>query len=333
MKRIGLALGGPRSALALAGRQEYAGRSGSDLLAAIALFIVATQLRFVVSAVWLGVQVKPGLGFHAIVHILTQQLVLELALLVVGAMIVYAGSGARRELGRSFDLACVAIIPVVAVHLVTQVIFAISNQPMLAVVRNATDIVAIVWAVAVIALAVDFVRNERADVVTVAMPAKRAGWIASTIAIAGIAVQILWIAQHPDSLRPIELGGPAPAFALPAIGAGGALGEKVSRRDGRVTVVDFWATWCGPCLRSMPHLNEVARKHPEIDVLTINLDDPEKARKLFDDAGYKLALLADDGEVSERYGVVTIPHTVVIDGNGQLRLVDTDLEAAIRDAE
>jgi cytochrome c biogenesis protein CcmG, thiol:disulfide interchange protein DsbE len=148
-------------------------------------------------------------------------------------------------------------------------------------------------------------------------------------------VQGLWVAQHPELVRPLEAGVGAPMFELPAIGAGGRLGAHVARKPGRITIVDFWATWCGPCLHSMPHLDQVARQHPEIDVLTINLDDPAEARAIFDRAHYMLALLADDGEVSERFGVVTIPHTVVIDRGGTLRRVggSGDLEAEIKAAE
>ncbi len=86
-------------------------------------------------------------------------------------------------------------------------------------------------------------------------------------------------------------------------------------------MIDFWATWCQPCIRALPKLEQLARERPDIDVVTINLDDAAAARALFDQAGYTMFLLADDSTTSERYGVTNIPHTVVIDQRGVVRHV------------
>lgn len=86
-------------------------------------------------------------------------------------------------------------------------------------------------------------------------------------------------------------------------------------------LVDFWATWCGPCLAAMPRLDQLARKHPDVSVLAINLDDAAAARALFDEHHYAMTLVADDGDASQRYGVSSIPHTVLIDRHGVVREV------------
>lgn len=332
--RLGLAVTNPRAALALAGDRETAGRSGSDLLAAILILLLATQLRWLVQAAWLGFGINGTLGWHAFVHVLTRTLTVELGSLVIAAAIIYVASGAKRELGRSFDFASVTVLPVVLVYLLAQTIIGIGDLPMPVALSRIVLIVSLLWTLALVILAVIDVRRA-VPVVSIDRKARRAGWAIATIALAGIAVQGLWVAHHPELVRPLEAGIAAPAFELPAIGAGGQLGPRVARKPGRVTIVDFWATWCQPCLHSMPHLDQVARQHPEIDVLTINLDDPAEARAIFDRAHYMLALLADDGEVSERFGVVTIPHTVVIDRDGTLRRVGGagDLEAEIKAAE
>jgi peroxiredoxin len=72
---------------------------------------------------------------------------------------------------------------------------------------------------------------------------------------------------------------------------------------------------------SMPRLEKLARSHPDVAVITINLDDPVAARALFNQQGYTMKILADDGDASERYGVSSIPHTVVIDRRGAVREV------------
>ncbi len=154
--------------------------------------------------------------------------------------------------------------------------------------------------------------------------------------VAGTIVQTVWIVQHSDSMRPMTQGDPAPAFALPAITANGAPGAAVSLAElrGKVVVLDFWATWCGPCLKAMPKLDMLARTHPDVVVIAINLDDAVAARTLWEERGYVIRLLADDGEVSERYGVSTIPHSVVIDQGGIVRMVargnTTQLDATVR---
>ena len=91
---------------------------------------------------------------------------------------------------------------------------------------------------------------------------------------------------------------------------------------GKVVLVDFWATWCGPCIRAMPKLESLSRRYAgQVEVIAVNLDDAAKARSMFDDGGYRMTLVADDGQVSTRYGVSTIPHSVVIDREGVVRMV------------
>ena len=91
---------------------------------------------------------------------------------------------------------------------------------------------------------------------------------------------------------------------------------------GKIVVLDFWATWCGPCIAAMPGLAALAREHAaEVEVIAINLDDAAEARAIFDRSGYQMRLVADDGTISQRYGVTTIPHTVVIDRAGIVRSV------------
>ena len=67
----------PRAALAIAGDRRYTGRSGSDLLVAFAILVVATQLRWVVGAGWLGAVVDIGLGLRAFLHMLTRTFTVE----------------------------------------------------------------------------------------------------------------------------------------------------------------------------------------------------------------------------------------------------------------
>jgi len=326
--RIGLAITHPRWALTVATDRNHVGRSGSDLILVILILLAATHLRGLASAIWLGAAVSPGLGLRAAVRVLTGALTVDLGLLLLGAIAVFALAGSRRNLGRAFDLACVAALALLFVDLGATV--AVRTAGVAAVPSAVGWLLSGLsygWMGTLIALAVRPARiapqRVPAPPAEVVARARRVGWIVAAVAALGVAMQIVWIRDNLELVKPMKTGDEAPAIALPRIGPAGALGERVTlaASRGKVTVIDFWATWCKPCLASMPRLDQLARAHPEVAVLTINLDDPAGARALFDQRGYALALLADDGDTSERYGVTSIPHTVVIDRHGVIREV------------
>jgi thiol-disulfide isomerase/thioredoxin len=322
VERLGLALVRPRAALACAGDREHAGRSGTDLLIAIAVLVVVTQLRAIVSAVWLGAAVEVSLGLRAIVQTLTDVLAIDLGFLLLGALAIWAASGPRRNLGRASDLSCVAVLPLVFVELIATVIVLALGLDVPRGVMTGLSLTAYAWTGVLVALAIGVVRAP-ASPVEVTPLVRRAGWGIVAVAAAGLVVQAVWLVRYVDSMRPVLAGDPAPAFSLPRIEAKGARGPLVALEAsrGKVVVLDFWATWCGPCLASLPRLDAFQRQHPEVVVLTINLDDPAGARALFDERRFSLTLLAADQDITTRYNVSAIPHTVLIDRQGLVRAV------------
>jgi thiol-disulfide isomerase/thioredoxin len=96
---------------------------------------------------------------------------------------------------------------------------------------------------------------------------------------------------------------------------------NLADQQGKVVVLDFWATWCGPCVREMPMLQEYQDKYPNI--LMLGMDEKEDAAKVKDfisKSGLKYPILLDpDGKVSELYQIMMLPTTYFIDEQGMVR--------------
>ncbi|MBL8287756.1 MAG: TlpA family protein disulfide reductase [Rubrivivax sp.] len=115
---------------------------------------------------------------------------------------------------------------------------------------------------------------------------------------------------------------PAPDFTLRSA-EGGNL--RLGELRGRVVLVNFWATWCGPCKIEMPHLNRLYEKYRGAGfvLLGVNIDeDPKQAVALATRLNLKFPVLFDtDKAVSRRYALDSMPGTVLIDRDGKVRHV------------
>ncbi|MEM9556546.1 MAG: TlpA disulfide reductase family protein [Acidobacteriota bacterium] len=114
------------------------------------------------------------------------------------------------------------------------------------------------------------------------------------------------------SMGGVSVGEPMPAFDLPLLD-GGSLASDDLAGDGPV-VVNFWATWCGPCVREIPTLNALHRDGGA-RVVAISLDDAsaDVVRAFVEDEGIDYPVLLGDMETFQRFGGAAIPYTVVAD--------------------
>lgn len=115
---------------------------------------------------------------------------------------------------------------------------------------------------------------------------------------------------------------PAPDFTLKSMSGSNV---KLSELRGKVVMVNFWASWCGPCRQEMPHLDSLYKRYNKLGfvLLGVNVEeDSSKAAKMMEDMGVSFPVLFDTrNEVSKKYDVVAMPSTVLIDRDGNVRFV------------
>lgn len=120
------------------------------------------------------------------------------------------------------------------------------------------------------------------------------------------------------SPQSVEVGQPAPNFAF--VWEDGAGADLASLR-GRPVVINFWATWCGPCRAEMPELVALHNSDPEVIVLEINTQESlDVIRPFAEEYGMTMPVVVDEaGAVRTLYGVRNMPTTLFIDGEGIIR--------------
>ncbi len=114
--------------------------------------------------------------------------------------------------------------------------------------------------------------------------------------------------------------GKAPNFTLKS---NSGKNIKLSELRGQVVLLNFWASWCGPCRQEMPLLEKLHKRYSALGftVLGVNVEeDPRKAKTLLKDISVSFPILFDtSNKVSKQYKVSAMPSTIMIDRNGNMR--------------
>jgi thiol-disulfide isomerase/thioredoxin len=128
--------------------------------------------------------------------------------------------------------------------------------------------------------------------------------------------------QDPEAEQPelkAEVGKPALPFALKD-----ATGKEVTLESlkGRVVLLDFWATWCGPCVQAMPEIQKLHEKYADKAVTIIGVNtwekQDDKAIKFMEKKKYTYTLLLKGDDLAKEYGISGIPTLILIDKAGNV---------------
>jgi thiol-disulfide isomerase/thioredoxin len=135
-------------------------------------------------------------------------------------------------------------------------------------------------------------------------------------------------------LPPLAVGSTAPSFDVRAL-SGGAV--SLASLKGKPAMIDFWATWCGPCRETLPDTDKISQKYKNLTVLAVSDEDKPTVQKFVTDNHYKFrACLDTSGAMHRAYHVEGIPCFVFIDSSGKVSQTiigggqSSDVEAALK---
>lgn len=159
----------------------------------------------------------------------------------------------------------------------------------------------------------------------------------STLQRVGISLTLMLlslVSAQAANITPVNQAELAPMrdFNLSEIGGGElSLGEL----QGQVVLVDFWASWCGPCRESFPWMNAIQQRYMDdgLVVLGINLDqDAAAAESFLKTVPANFTLVRDpDARLLEAFGLIGMPSSYLLDRQGRIRATHTGFHAGRAD--
>jgi thiol-disulfide isomerase/thioredoxin len=338
--RVGQSVTAPDAALA---RVEAQGGGLRDALALVFAAVVAFRLPEVVHAV-LNIAGPTSGAVMGLVALFAGEARHAAWFVLPAAVVVTFLASDRRDAGRDLDLGAACYPPVFVAAGLERALAALTGpQPFYASaadIAGAAGVAFLVWRA---------VRVARSRAVTTkgpptgeptaappapavappgpGRPARVAGGLVLVLALAVAAQGAVWSARNLEVLRPIARGQGAPDFSLPRIDATPGTFALRSLR-GQVVVLDFWATWCGPCVQMIPVLDAVHRDWAPrgVSFVGVNSDgggataDDIKAFLIEHPMPYPV-VRDGDSEVGALYRVERLPTLLIIGRDGHVRKI------------
>ena len=145
--------------------------------------------------------------------------------------------------------------------------------------------------------------------------------VGSVVAAIGV---VFFFSIRQRSPNVAEIGGYSPDFTLPAVDTGSSTPSPIHLRElrGHVVLVNFWATWCPPCVEETPSLEAFSNKMRQlgVEVIGVSVDqDPETLKKFISDHRLTFPIARDpDQIVSSKFGTRMFPETYILDRDGRV---------------
>jgi len=134
-----------------------------------------------------------------------------------------------------------------------------------------------------------------------------------------VGVLFLNLGHDPSAINSPLIGKPAPSFALKAVGSGQTV--DIASLRGKPAIINFWATWCGPCYQEHPTLVQNAQVlGNQVQFVGVVFNDTEqKIQAFLNERGSAYPTLLDEsGKTAIAYGVGGVPETFFLDKNGTI---------------
>lgn len=140
-----------------------------------------------------------------------------------------------------------------------------------------------------------------------------------TAALGGMLAAVVSLVAHASAVKTAEA---APDFTLKTLQG---MNLRLEEHRGQVVLINFWASWCGPCRQEMPILDRLHQRYEDTGfaVWGVNVEGEEApAKKIVDKTNVTFPVLIDEGQVvSQLYQLEAMPSTVVVDRDGVVRYV------------
>jgi peroxiredoxin len=329
-----MVLAEPGRALPLVDRHATGVRdAGWLVLAGIVCFRLEDLMRAILGITHLSL----GTTIRQTLAVVSFELREAILIVLPAAIIVTLAAGrGRRDPSRDLELGAACYVPFFAVRSLYRTLdHEAFLGPLPREVNQVASLIALAWALVIVGLGVREARRRPLDSSVAGADAGRADpWLRrrSRVAVTAFAallgaalfVNLGWVLRHVDAIRPLGRGTEAPAFSLPRVD--GKPGEvSLSGLRGKVVLLDFWATWCAPCLHMLPTLHRLYGRWQGqgVEFLGISADgatvSPEQVTALLRANPSPYPMVIDrDGEVGSLYKVVALPHMVLVDRQGSI---------------